>query len=43
MRRLADWLTDLLAWAWAASVVLVVFLAPFVTVAMLVTYLWGMV
>jgi hypothetical protein len=38
-----NWLADLLALAWAVSVVLVVFLAPFVTLMMLLTYLWGLV
>ena len=37
------WLTDWLATAWLLAALLVVFLAPFVTVAVLVTYLWRMV
>ena len=37
------WLGDLFALAWAVSVVLVVFLGPFVAVAVLVSYLWGLV
>ncbi len=38
-----NWLGDLLAWAWAVSILLVIFLGPFVAVAVLVSYLWGMV
>jgi hypothetical protein len=38
-----NWLGDLLALAWAVSVVLVVFLGPFVALAVLITYLWGLV
>ena len=38
-----NWLADLLALAWAVSVVLVVFLGPFVALAVLITYLWEMV
>jgi hypothetical protein len=38
-----NWLADLLALAWAVSVVLVVFLGPFVALAVLITYLWGLV
>ena len=36
------WLTEWLATAWLLAAFIVVFLAPFVTVAVLVTYLWGM-
>ena len=36
------WLGDLFALAWAVSVVLVVFLGPFVALAVLISYLWGM-
>ena len=39
MRWLAEWL----AAAWLLAALIVVFLAPFVTVAVLVSYLWGMV
>jgi hypothetical protein len=38
-----NWLGDLLALAWAVSVVLVVFLGPFVALAVLISYLWGLV
>lgn len=38
-----NWLGDLLALAWAVSVVLVVFLGPFVALALLISYLWGLV
>jgi hypothetical protein len=38
-----NWLGDLLALAWAVSVVLVVFLGPFVALAILISYLWGLV
>ena len=37
------WLGDLSALAWAVSVVLVVFLGPFVALAVLISYLWGLV
>ena len=37
------WLGDLFALAWAVAILLVIFLAPFVTLMMLLTYLWGMV
>ena len=37
------WLTEWLATAWLLAALIVVFLAPFVTVVVLVTYLWGMV
>lgn len=39
MKQITDWL----AMAWLLTSLMVVFLAPFVTVAVLVTYLWGMV
>lgn len=38
-----NWLGDLLALAWAVSVLLVVFLGPFVALAVLISYLWGLV
>ena len=38
-----NWLADLLALAWAVSVLLVIFLGPFVAVAVLISYLWGMI
>lgn len=38
-----NWLGDLLALAWAVSVVLVVFLGPFVALAVLISYLWGLI
>ncbi len=37
------WLGDLFALAWAVSILLVIFLEPFVAVAVLVSYLWGLV
>ena len=37
------WLAELFALAWAVSVLLVIFLGPFVAVAVLVSYLWGMI
>ena len=37
------WLAELFALAWAMSFLLVIFLAPFVTVAVLVSYLWGLI
>ena len=39
MRRIAD----ILATAWLLTALLVVFLAPFVTVAVLISYLWGLI
>jgi hypothetical protein len=38
-----NWLADLLALAWAVSILLVIFLGPFVALAILISYLWGMV
>ena len=37
------WLAELFALAWAVSILLVIFLGPFVAVAVLVSYLWGLV
>jgi hypothetical protein len=37
------WLAELFALAWAVSILLVIFLGPFVAVAVLVSYLWGMI
>lgn len=37
------WIGDLFALAWAVSILLVIFLGPFVAVAVLVSYLWGLV
>jgi hypothetical protein len=37
------WLGDLFALAWAVSILLVIFLGPFVAVAVLISYLWGMI
>lgn len=37
------WLAELFALAWAVSILLVIFLGPFVALAVLATYLWGMV
>ena len=37
------WLGDLFALAWAVSVVLVIFLGPFVALAVLISHLWGLV
>jgi len=38
-----NWLADLFALAWAVSILLVIFLGPFVALAVLITYLWGLV
>jgi len=37
------WLGDLFALAWAVSILLVIFLGPFVALAVLVSYLWGLI
>ena len=39
MKNLIEWLV----WGWLFTVLLLMFLAPFVTVGMLVAYVWGMV
>jgi hypothetical protein len=37
------WLGEFIFMYWLITVMVVVFLAPFVTLMMLLTYLWGMV
>jgi hypothetical protein len=37
------WLGELIVLYWLITVLVVVFLAPFVALMMLLTYLWGMV
>ncbi len=39
MRRLSEWLFSL----WLLAVIVLAFIAPFVTLGMLVAYLWGAV
>lgn len=37
------WLGELFALAWAIAILLVIFLGPFVAVAVLINYVWGMI
>jgi hypothetical protein len=37
------WLGELFALAWAVSILLVIFLGPFVVLAVLINYVWGMI
>jgi hypothetical protein len=37
------WLGEFIVMYWLITVLVVVFLAPFVTLMMLLTYLWGLI